>query len=525
MSTIAAVSTPRGKGGIAVIRISGEEAIAVAQAMFQPKSGKPLSQCRARYAIYGDILDSADKVCDSGLCTLFRAPNSFTGEDCCEISCHGGTYITMTVLTSALAHGATMAGPGEFTKRAFINGKLSLTEAEAVGQLIDSDTEERMRLSAGALRGNVSAEIQRISDALVHVMTALYAAIDYPDEDIGTEGEESIGAVVRTALEDTRRLLATYKTGRAVSDGVKTVIFGSPNVGKSSLFNRMLGEDAAIVTSVAGTTRDVLRECVSFGGVTLRLSDTAGIHESGDEVEKIGIQRAESELAESELAIEVLSAEMLGGSTKEGAALEEQSSLCPRFLRNQSCAPSGDGSPTQQNEHRFLPAGVSGAPGVCVINKVDLYQSEPIPPDAAASLADCAYLVLLSCAGDGAAEVECGQRLERALRAAWTSVGLSPSCRISVGLDGLRGAVAELYGSDRLDLAHDAVIWDVRQQASLARAQSLLEEADCALARGDSIDAVCTMVESAAASLSETDGRGITEEIVDGIFHRFCVGK
>ncbi len=477
MSTIAAVSTPRGKGGIAVIRISGEEAVFVASRMFMPRSGKALGECRARSAVYGDILDASGAVCDSGICVVFRGPDSFTGEDVCEISCHGGTYVTMTVLASALAHGAVPASAGEFTKRAFINGKMSLIEAEAVGKLIDSDTEERMRLSSGAMRGNVSREIEKISSSLLRVMTALYAAIDYPDEDIGTEGEEQIASVVAGALADIRRILATYKTGRAVSDGVKTVICGKPNVGKSSLFNRLTGEESAIVTSIAGTTRDILRESVSFGGITLRLSDTAGLHASDDEVERIGIDRANDEISAAELVLAVYTAADCGTDC----------AVAPL----PSCAK------------------------IAVINKADLYDGAPIDPAFAARLARAFDAVaLLSCKGDEGAACA-------ALQAAFAAAEVE-TC---VGLGGLSDAVAALYGSDSIDLRSDAVIWDVRQQAALSRAAAWLAEASDALAMGAEVDAVCTTVEAAAAALSETDGRGITEEIVDGIFHRFCVGK
>lgn len=304
-STIAAVSTPRGKGGIAVIRISGFDAVNVAAAFFKPKSGADLASCKARTAVFGAILDSDGIVIDEGICTVFRAPASFTGEDVAEIACHGGLAVTEEVYLSALAHGATAAGPGEFTRRAFMNGKMSLTESEAVGMLIDADTKDRMKLSGGAVRGNVSKKINEISDMLLGTMTALYAAIDYPEEDVGDEGEREIAGTLMKAHREVSHLLDSYKTGRAINEGIRTVICGQPNVGKSSLFNRMTGEESAIVTSVAGTTRDILRETVSFGGITLRVSDTAGIHGSEDIVEKIGIDRAEKEIGEAELIIAV----------------------------------------------------------------------------------------------------------------------------------------------------------------------------------------------------------------------------
>ena len=304
-STIAAVSTPRGKGGIATIRISGGDAVKIADAMFLPRSGKKLSEYRAREAVFGAIIDSDGEQCDEGVAVIFRAPVSFTGEDTVEVTCHGGLAVTEEVYLSAIAHGASAAGPGEFTKRAFLNGKLSLTEAEAVGLLIDADTKERVRLSSGGLKGNVSREIREIYDGMLTTMTALYAAIDYPEEDVGDEGEREIGDTLEKSLARIEKLLGTYKIGAAVADGVKCTICGRPNVGKSSLFNLMAGEDAAIVTDVAGTTRDILRETVSFGGVTLRLADTAGLRASGDTVERIGIDRADAEIDAAELVIAV----------------------------------------------------------------------------------------------------------------------------------------------------------------------------------------------------------------------------
>ena len=206
MQTIAAISTPPGKGGIAVIRVSGERAIAVADGVFRAKSGKPIREIRPRTAVFGDICDPrTGEVIDSGICVAFFAPHSYTGEDTVELSCHGGTLVTTSVLSACFAAGAVQAGPGEFTKRAFLSGKLSLTEAEAVGLLIDADTEEKRRLSSSVMRGVTSRAIERLDEGLFSVMTALYAAIDYPEEDVGDEGERTI----RTVVEDTLSTLGS----------------------------------------------------------------------------------------------------------------------------------------------------------------------------------------------------------------------------------------------------------------------------------------------------------------------------
>ncbi len=458
MRTIAAISTPPGKGGIAVIRVSGDDALAVTGRVFSCANHMAVADLPARFAAFGTIHTPDGEVLDTGICTPFHGPASFTGEDVCEISCHGGTFVTASVLAAVLAAGAEMAEPGEFTKRSFLAGKLSLTEAEAVGRLIDADTEERMKLSSGAVRGLVSGQIAAIREPLFDVMTALYAAIDYPEEDVGDEGEEQIYGVVSKALSDVRALLVTYKTGRAVADGVKTVICGRPNAGKSSLFNRLTGEESAIVTRIAGTTRDILRQTVSFGGVTLRLSDTAGLRETADVVEQMGVERASREIREAELVLAVFDPE------------------------------AGIGE-----EERDMMNAYPGCPRIAVLNKADT--------GAVFMDADLAEI----------------QRNHDAV--------VPVSCATGDGMDALSREVAFLWGSDRLEVGRDAVIWDVRQHAALSRAQMYLAEAEAALEGGDAIDAVCTVVESALAALDETDGREINGEIVDAIFARFCVGK
>lgn len=467
--TVAAVSTPRGKGGIAVIRISGADALAVADRFFIPAGGKPLSSYPARSAVFGTVRGTDGEPADTGIATVFRAPSSFTGEDTVEISCHGGTAVTEEVYLSAIAHGARAAGPGEFTRRAFLNGKLSLTEAEAVGLLIDADTKERLKLSSGGVRGNVSREIRRIYDGMLDTMTALYAAIDYPEEDVGDEGERHIAETLEGSLDRVKKLLATYKTGKAIADGVRSVICGRPNVGKSSIFNKMLGEEAAIVTSVEGTTRDIIRETVSFGGVTLRLSDTAGLRSSSDAVERIGIDRATAEIDSAELVIAVFD-----GSTP---LREEDISLLGRL----------------ESVH---------APVVCVINKSDL----------PAALTD----------GELAVIEKMAARVVHTVAWADSAGELDGSY---AALEQLESAVAELFGSGEIDLSSDAVIWDLRQREQLEHCRSALESALAGIMAGDGLDCVCTLAEEAMAFLDETDGRGVEERIVNEIFARFCVGK
>ena len=299
-STIAAVSTPRGKGGVALIRISGEEAAAVAGRCFFPKCGKKIEDLTPRTAYFGDILSDGAPI-DDGLCTRFPAPASYTGEDMVEISCHGGMLVTERVLEAVFAAGAVPAAAGEFTRRAFVNGKLSLTKAEAVAEILDAKSDTQLRIAAAARRGALSDRLEKAERELVALCGAVYAKIDYPDEDLAEVGDDEFADRCAAVLRDLDSLAATYRAGSAIFEGVNTVICGAPNRGKSSLYNLLAGEEAAIVTPIAGTTRDLLERDLPLGKVMLHLTDTAGIHGAADEVERIGVARAESRVRGAEL--------------------------------------------------------------------------------------------------------------------------------------------------------------------------------------------------------------------------------
>ena len=303
LDTVAAVSTPRGKGGIAVIRVSGADAFAICDGVFRAANGTRLADTEANRAVWGRIFDS-DECIDDGIATVFRAPRSFTGEDTVEISCHGGVLVTEAVLGAILAAGARPAEAGEFTRRAFVNGKLGLSHAEALASLLDAGNRNQMRLSRAGLEGKLATRCREIYGRLCDILGNLYAKIDYPDEDLSGLSADSLREMLTAERTALRALANTYKSGHAVAEGIVTVICGRPNAGKSSLYNRIVGRDAAIVTDVAGTTRDILEETVPFGGVTLRLCDTAGLRGGDvDVVEKIGIERAEARLADAELIL------------------------------------------------------------------------------------------------------------------------------------------------------------------------------------------------------------------------------
>ncbi len=308
LDTIAAVSTPYGKGGIAVLRISGADAISVAERVFAPKNKRALSDIESNRAVYGSIYSRKSgeaAVIDDGIAVVYRSPSSFTGEDTVEISCHGGVFLTERVLESILSSGARAAQAGEFTRRAFINGKMTLTSAEALGELLSASGDDQIILARSGLSGRLSDEVSAVYDSLCDILAAIYARIDYPDEDLADISRDEMINAANKDLDILKRLARTYSTGHAVGEGISTVIVGRTNAGKSTLYNRIVGRDAAIVTDIEGTTRDILTETARLGKVTLRLSDTAGLRDTSDRVESIGIQRARREAESAELILAV----------------------------------------------------------------------------------------------------------------------------------------------------------------------------------------------------------------------------
>ena len=304
MSTIAAVSTPHAEGGIAVIRISGTNALTIADRVFRSPHGKIPSQMKGYTCAYGSAVRDHVPL-DEVVLTVFRAPHSYTGEDVAEISCHGGIYVSREILRAVLDAGASPAEAGEFTRRAFQNGKLSLTQAEAVMDVISADSARELAFARSLHEGAVFRRIRSIIDRIVNVLGALAAWADYPEDDIPEVEPDALRKSltdIRTALEET---ISTSDYGRIIKDGVSAVIIGRPNVGKSTLFNLLSGCQRSIVTDIAGTTRDVVEERVRLGDVTLRLWDTAGLRETEDVIEQIGVNIARERLDQADLVLAV----------------------------------------------------------------------------------------------------------------------------------------------------------------------------------------------------------------------------
>lgn len=453
MRTISAISTPHGVGAVSMIRLSGDEAIEIASRVFAPASGKPLEDYGANRSVYG-IFHDRDGEFDDGLVTLYRAPHSYTGEDVVELMCHGGVLGTRRLLTATLAAGATPAAAGEYTKRAFINGKLSLSQAEAVGALIEAKTDACLGVGIRQLGGALTKRINACYNTLLTLTSSVYAYIDYPEEDMTDFDVESLKAELLQLKTTLSALKDSYRYGKAITEGVSCAIVGCPNVGKSSVLNMLAGEERAIVTSIAGTTRDVVTETVRLGDILLRLSDTAGIREGGGEIEKEGIRRSIKSLGGAELVLAVFD-----GSKKQSDA---------------------DNEVIRQIQEKGKVGCTLG-----IINKSDKGAQStytlPFPQ-------------------------------------------ISISAKTGEGFDTLKERVREMYAGTESTALGETVI-NARQHSAIARALESVENAISAIENGFTQDVAGFDMEAAMAALAELDGRSVTEEIVNDIFSRFCVGK
>ena len=304
MSTVAAISTGRAPGGIGIVRISGENAIAVADKVFSSFNGKKLCEIPGYSALYGKAHGKNGHI-DNVVALVFKAPKSYTGEDVVEISCHGGLFVTDRVLNAVFEAGAVPAEAGEFTKRAFLNGKMDLTSAESVMSIISAQGEQAEKIALGVLEGKLFKEIKKITDKLLYDMALLSAWVDYPYEEIEDLSAEKLKSHIAESKNELEKLINDFGKGQIILEGVDTAIVGCPNVGKSTLMNLLSGTDKSIVTEIAGTTRDIVEDTVNAGGITLRLADTAGMRETDDTVESIGVERAVKRLENAELVLAV----------------------------------------------------------------------------------------------------------------------------------------------------------------------------------------------------------------------------
>lgn len=338
MDTIAAIATPLAEGGISVIRISGDKAVEIAEKVFRPVSGKAVSEMKGYTAAYGEIVDGEKKL-DDGVLLIYRAPHSYTGEDVAEIFCHGGLYITKRVLSACYNAGAKSAQAGEFTKRALLNGKLSLTQAEAVADIISAQNEQYLMCSKAQREGALYRRIRGVSEKILSLTTLIQAWIDYPDEMEDDFDGNLEAAKLSEVIDELDALLNSYHSGQLMRDGVPCAIVGRPNVGKSTLMNLLSGTERSIVTDIEGTTRDIVEETVMAGNIMLRLADCAGIRDTDDVVENIGVERMLKKIDSASLIFAVF-----------------------------------DGSRQLSDDDRRLMSHLTGKNCICIINKTDLVQ-------------------------------------------------------------------------------------------------------------------------------------------------------
>ncbi len=461
--TICAIATPVGEGGIGIVRISGENAVAYASELIRLRSGRALTAVQSHTLHHADVFDFAlapiephrgSLPLDEALVVLMRAPHSFTAEDVVEIHCHGGPLVLQSLCEGLVRRGARLAEPGEFTKRAFLNGRLNLTQAEAVLDTIRAKTTGSLRIAQEQLRGALSKEVDRMRETLIGLLAHVEAAIDFTEEDLAFVQPDELARSLRQTKTEVSRLAKTYEEGRVLREGVAAAIIGRPNVGKSSLLNALLGADRAIVTAVPGTTRDVLEEVLNIRGIPVRLLDTAGLRETDDLVEHEGIKRSRAAIDQAELLLV-----MLDGSFPLGA-----------------------------EDHDLLALGPDKTL-VVVVNKTDL-----------------------------------PSRIHDSELAEFKSV-IRISAKTGAGLEDLRDTIRGVVGRGGLEPGEAAMVTRMRHRTSLVNAESALAKAIESVTAQLSGEFIAMDLRGALDALGEITGAITTDDILDRIFREFCIGK
>ena len=434
--TIAAVCTGGVVSAVGILRLSGPGVLGVVEKVFSARSGRPVREFPDRKLIYGELRDREGRLLDLCLCTVSRAPNSYTGEDTAELQCHGSPMVLREGLESLFAAGARQAGPGEFTRRAFLNGRMDLTAAEAVADLIDAESPLAARNAAGQLDGAVFRRAEGVYSALTDICAHFHAVIDYPDEDIDPFETASYRGVMESALRELKTLLASHSRGRLLEKGVRTALLGRPNVGKSSLLNALLGYERAIVTDVPGTTRDTLSERVLLGNVLLRLTDTAGLRQTEDAVEKLGVERSLAAAREADLILAVFdAAEPLSAGDRELIHSTAAPAARRVALLNKSDKPAClTAAELQPFFDAVLPVSALTGDGLQALTRT-VEKLFPLPEAAAGELLT------------NARQAEAVGRAAEALEAALTALdaGFTPDA-VLCGAEDAMAALAELTG-------------------------------------------------------------------------------
>lgn len=467
--TIAAIATALSDSGIGIIRISGDDAIYIVDSIFRSPSGKRiLTKVQSHTIHYGYIVDSDENVIDEVMVAVMKAPRSYTTEDTVEINCHGGVLVVQKVLQTVLENGARIAEPGEFTKRAFLNGRIDLSRAEAVIDVIHSQNEYALSSSVSQLKGRLSDKIHKLREDILYQIAFIESALDDP-EHISLDGyPEQLAVKVTYFQQEIAKLLATADNGRLIKEGISTVIVGKPNAGKSSLLNMMLGEDRAIVTEIAGTTRDALHETINLHGISLNMIDTAGIHETQDVVEKIGVERAKKYAMDADLILYVVDA-------------------------------SGNIDEDDQNIIFLL----DGKKAIILLNKSDL-ENKITEESLKENLA---------------------KRLKHSedIRILRTST-IDPSSENS-GMEELEETIRNMFFEGELKHNNELVVTNLRHKEALQDALHSLQLVERSIEDGMPEDFYSIDLTSAYASLGKIIGEEVDEDVVNEIFSKFCMGK
>lgn len=456
MSTIVSISTAPGIGGIGIIRMSGEKSFEILDKIFKPKTSQKIEDIKGYTIKYGHIVEN-NEIIDEVLVSYFKAPRSYTTENMCEINSHGGNVVVKKILEICLKNGAELAEPGEFTKRAFLNGRIDLAQAESVIDVINAKSDKEAKSGIKQLEGYLSKEIKGIKQEILDVLVNIEVTIDYPEYDTPEVQEKEIAQMLESVGKKLKKLEKSFDNGKIIKDGIKTAIIGKPNAGKSSLLNAILKEDRAIVTDIVGTTRDTIEEFVTINGIPLNLVDTAGIREASDEVEKIGVEKSIKQANDADLIIAIFD------SSKD---LEEEDIEILNLIK--------------------------GKKSIILLNKSDLNSKINENDDRFTSIT------------------------ENILRIS----ALNKS-----GIDELYEKIAELFNLNEINLDNEILITNIRHKNIISKSLENVNKAKEALEINMPIDIITIYIKEILEDLGEITGEVVTEDIINEIFSKFCLGK